>query len=326
MSVPPTPGTSAYREYKPVKGYRGIVQNLRFIAQNPCNASPFIRVAAALPALGEAFLQLMSFGLSDVLIGYAHPKPRRGWRRGSKGQEDRRGVGRDGNKRRLRGEGFPELGNELGKRLPGSQWVRGIQTSPKVWWFWIPVDLIERGMFWWMIADIVKDTTYAWASGIHKYGCDRHVTPPLDDSGYWGVFWTQTANFGILFPRPDMITRETVRNLNPPRTYEAWDFTSSRFREYNAVFHMEGIYDPKQPARDLWWSLQHTDTAGKNHEDDRQTVNLRPNEAYSLTLTGSGLITRRLRVQSANSTAIFSTTSSGYIMMDWSDPFPDPPR
>src|SRR5690625_2438711 len=140
-----------------VNEWKSVPQHIRFIGNNPCGAPLYMYVETALPVIGEAIVELLSFGLSDVAIGYFHPKARRGWSRHHKGERDERRRGRDGEKRVRRGEKFPEIGNEIGKRLPGSETVRGLKVNERAWFFWLPVDMLERGLYWFMIADLTAD-------------------------------------------------------------------------------------------------------------------------------------------------------------------------
>lgn len=200
-------------DYRPKYDFLSQPQNIRFLRMNPCAASPYIYIETALPVAGEALLQLLTFGLSDVLIGYAHPKLNRGWRRTGKGNDDRRELSRDGEKRRLRGKGFPEIGNELGKKLPGSAWIRAAQKSPKFAYFWVPVDIIEHGLFWFMIADIARSSIYNWSSDIFKASCaDRNKKHPTDRSGYFGGQTHKNGNF-IWWPTQQQYDTEyTIHN------------------------------------------------------------------------------------------------------------------
>lgn len=246
-------------DYIPKNDWRSIPQNIRYIASDPCGTDPWIMVALALPAVSEAVLTLVSFGLSDIAIGYTHPAKRYGlikrtrardrFGRGEPAREPReqrplkeeRKPSRDGELRRIRGEGMPEVGNEIGKLLPGSRLIRGLQMNKKAWWFWLPVDLIEHGLYWWMIADIAKDATYHWASDIHKSECNDHQ--PRDNEFTAAMMWSGLSpDFAMECPpHRSLCDRWYTKNMHI-ESYPSNDFT---FGKYGTAYF----------GCDLFWNL-----------------------------------------------------------------------
>jgi hypothetical protein len=192
-------------DYKPRWDFKSQINNIRFLIQNPCAANPYIYLQTLVPVAGELALSWMSFGLSDILIGYTHPKPRRGWRRSSKEEEDRRHTSRDGEKRRLRGKSFPELGNEIGKKLPGSNWLRSRQLNQNAFWFWVPVDFAERGLFHFMVVDLARQGISNWSSDIYKHACEYHGPPP-GPQGWYAAYTYSTLKAVPLTGNPNFQT------------------------------------------------------------------------------------------------------------------------
>lgn len=181
---------------KPVNTYRSTPQNIKFLITNPCAANPYVYFETLGPVLGKAVIELLTFGLSDVLIGYARPKiPRSRLRFGRTIR--RRLFGRDGRKRPIRpGFELPETGNEIGKRLPFAERVQSLTDNKIGHLLWLPVDILERGLYWWMIADITKDSIYEWASDIYKDTCPQPKFLPA-----WATYDAfQTAMFFHGFP------------------------------------------------------------------------------------------------------------------------------
>lgn len=168
---------------KPINSYQAIPQNIRFLISNPCGANPHVYVETLLPVVGKAVITLLTFGLSDIIIGYTRPKIPRGRPRYGK-REPKRGRGRDGRKRPQRPPfGIPETGNEIGKRLPFAQQVQGLTDNKLGHLFWIPVNLAERALWYWLVADLIKDSVYEWSSDIYKESC-----PTLPHVGGWATW------------------------------------------------------------------------------------------------------------------------------------------
>ena len=86
-----------------------------------CEAPWYIYVSTLKPALLAAFITLLTFGWDDVLRGYARPPDRHSRRRsGKRGKGKRRGV-----------RGIPEMGEAMGRHLPGSTAVKGIKRRSR---------------------------------------------------------------------------------------------------------------------------------------------------------------------------------------------------
>jgi hypothetical protein len=127
-------------------------------AANPCDAPLAIWFETFRPAAGKAAVTLLSFGLDDVARGYFRPK----------GVYPRKCIGR---RRRPRSAvGIPELGEEIGKRLPAADAVKSRSFGATEKNLWLMDGLFQRVAFWLMVADIVTDFTFEWASGIYKAG------------------------------------------------------------------------------------------------------------------------------------------------------------
>lgn len=125
--------------------------------ENPCDAPWTLYAELALPAAGEAALNLLAFGLDDIVRGYFRPKGLRTGRHGRKGRKSGR-----------RGGGIPEVGEEIGKRLPGAEQARGRHVSEGVKNLWMVDGVIQRGLFYWMIADVTLDFFATWLSAVQE--------------------------------------------------------------------------------------------------------------------------------------------------------------
>lgn len=128
--------------------------------ENPCRAPWLVYMETALPAAGNLLLSLVSFGMDDVVRGWARPKGIRSSRHGRKGSKGRGGRGGGG--------GIPEIGEEIGKRLPGAEAAKGRHVSDGVKNLWFVDGVIQRGLWHWMVVDLTVDFFYDWSSLINE--------------------------------------------------------------------------------------------------------------------------------------------------------------
>jgi len=170
----------------------------------PCEAPWYIYVETLFPALLEAFITLMLFGWDDVARGYFRPPQKRGSRHRRRGK-----------KRKPRPLRIPEWGEEIGKRLPGSKKARGRKYSQAGLTLWAIDSALQRGLFWWLVADVTIDLAYNWtsllyetewckgtAAGRFSYHTDElNVRPPniffnahynVEDYEFGPPFWLHT--------------------------------------------------------------------------------------------------------------------------------------
>lgn len=155
---------------------------------DPCDAPWYIYIETMLPAALEAFITLITFGWDDVARGYFRPR----------GLNLRRSGKRKGKwaKRRPR---FPELGEELGKRLPGADKMKDRKWSSMGKTLWRIDTVAQRALFWWLVADVTNDFAFNWTSllyethwcrdpdlGRFSYHSDGFTNIPVD---HW---WTAT--------------------------------------------------------------------------------------------------------------------------------------
>lgn len=123
----------------------------------PCEAPWYIYVQALKPAALTAFITLATFGWDDVARGYFRPRGL-GLRRTSK----RKG------KWRKAIPAFPELGEEIGKRLPGADEVKGTKWGVLGNALWRIDTQIQQGLFWWLVADVTIDFAYNFTSVLYE--------------------------------------------------------------------------------------------------------------------------------------------------------------
>lgn len=123
-----------------------------------CEGNLIMYVETLLPALGEFVLGLIDFDWDDVARGFMRPA----------GPASRKTLVFDPRKSKWRWE-IPELGEEIGKRIPGAKFFK----SSRVWGatrvLWVIDGVIQRALYWYMIVDLVSDFFYNWSSGILRH-------------------------------------------------------------------------------------------------------------------------------------------------------------
>lgn len=124
---------------------------------NACEAPWYIYIETMLPAALEAFITLMTFGWDDVIRGYWRPRGLRSRRHGRKGRKGRRFP-------RL----FPEIGEEIGKRLPGAEKVKGRKWKAGGVTLWRIDGVAQRILFWWLVVDVTVDFAFNWTSLLYQ--------------------------------------------------------------------------------------------------------------------------------------------------------------
>lgn len=168
------------------------VQSVVKFFEDPCQAPWSVYFELALPALGEVVIELLSFGLDDVIRGYFRPKGL--YRRGRTGILARR----FGKYARI-----PELGEMIGAHIPGADTIKGRKISSGLRHLWLIDGALQRLLFWWMIVDLLTDFLYNWTSAINKTEfcqgrCSGAVTCPVlpntVPAGVWVTIGADLAN------------------------------------------------------------------------------------------------------------------------------------
>lgn len=129
--------------------------------EDPCRAPWTVYAECALAPLGQLGLALISFGMTDILIGATFPRAALSGRRLGRGK----GRRRQGQTRRV---GIPEFGNVIGARIPGAKAFKGRVISSGARALWIGLGAFERSLFWWMIIDQVTEALYDWTTLVNK--------------------------------------------------------------------------------------------------------------------------------------------------------------
>ncbi len=123
-----------------------------------CEAPWYIYISTLKPAALAAFITLITFGWDDVARGYARPPDRHSRRRSGK----KRGKGRGGPRR------FPEFGEAVGRHLPGSTAVKGVNWPDALKTLWRIDSVVQGVLFALLIADITVDFGVEWTSLLYE--------------------------------------------------------------------------------------------------------------------------------------------------------------
>ena len=152
--------------------------------ESDCRPGWDVYLETLFPAAGELFLALVAFDLDDVLRGYFRPGGGRGF--GGLGRASRR-FPRLTKAQRARGAlrgGIPEMGELLGRNIPGARFFRGRNVGAAERWAWRLDGIAQRGLWWWMVADLGSDFVIHWTTGIlESEECDGSLVAGFTREG-----------------------------------------------------------------------------------------------------------------------------------------------
>lgn len=137
-----------------------------------CEYPWIVYFESALPALGNAILMAVSFGIGDVARGFARPEGLRAERHGRKGSKSEPTGRKRGRPTRFGGPNreralIPELGEMIGSKIPGAKTIKewGQNVPGKV--FIATVDAgLQEGLYYWLILDIIFEDLYESMLGL----------------------------------------------------------------------------------------------------------------------------------------------------------------
>ena len=165
-----------------------------------CNGTWVVFVDTLKPAAGEMAIALLSFGWDDVARGFLRPSGIRARHR--LGRRGRKG----GHRRARRGikifDKIPEIGEWIGKHLPGATIVRGRNVGGFQRWLWTIDGVLQRGVFYWMMVDVISDFGYAWLLGIMRHEACWTVGEGWAQGGPGWISFSAGQDVMIGYPRP----------------------------------------------------------------------------------------------------------------------------
>jgi hypothetical protein len=120
-----------------------------------CQDHALIYLQTLLPAAGEAFLALISFDWDDVARGFLRPY----------GPGGRKSLVFDPRKAKWQWE-IPELGEEIGKRIPGARIIKASRVMNATRFIWVIDGLIQRALYYFLVIDVLTEFLYNWSSAV----------------------------------------------------------------------------------------------------------------------------------------------------------------
>jgi len=205
-----------------LQGFNGIV----YLLENRCEDPWTVYLELAFPALGKAIITLLSFGMDDVIRGYFRPsKGLRGLRHGRKGRKGGRPRG-----------GIPEIGEMIGEKLPGRETFKQRTVSQGVKYLWVIDGIIQRGLWYWLVFDILNTFFYDWASAIFESNAGEDCGP--DRLLAYGASDVSHALFG--WNSPFLTDIQYNEGLN-------WNWISTSLpanKRYTVIFGLDATSGP----------------------------------------------------------------------------------
>ncbi len=122
-----------------------------------CQTDLIVFLSVLLPAAGKFVLGLLDFDWDDVARGMLRP--------------DMGGFGclLFGRGRSKDGWNLPELGDEIGKRIPVAKVFKASRVWEKTRWLWVIDGIIQRAFYYWLLADLISDFIYGVALGTLRH-------------------------------------------------------------------------------------------------------------------------------------------------------------
>jgi hypothetical protein len=213
---------------------------------NPCDAPLTLYIEKLPGALKDPVIMLLSFGFDDVARGALRPK-------GIYGKphlRTRRGP--------LTRPLLPELGEEIGKRIPGAEEIKGRTVTKGEKLLWLGDTLIQRVLYYLLIFDFVTDSAYNLVSAVRADGfclLDGHARAMYQANP---LFW-EPIDFTPLYMLDQTmpqyfrrVDRDESGQLRTPapirfRYFVAWRFRS--FLNHPVVVTVRTEADPPHRQR-----------------------------------------------------------------------------
>lgn len=133
-----------------------------------CNEKWTVLLETALPAAGAALYLFIIPSPREILENYLEPYPSKKGRRGNRRSDakDRR-RSKSGRKRRHFG-GIPDVDSLIANMLPGRDWGAGAGDSTGKQWLFKGINISDRVLWYWLVADAFNRFTTVWTSGMRE--------------------------------------------------------------------------------------------------------------------------------------------------------------
>ena len=187
--------------------HRGPPNMIKTIVENPCDAPWMLYVETLLPAAGKALLTIASFGMDDVVRGAFRPRAKRSSRHRRKGRKGRR----------VRFN-IPEFGNMIGSKIMVVDAFPTRQVSQGVKHLWIVDGVLQKGLWFWLVFDVIDTFLYEWSSLIvQSKFCDARFQQKMNAVGTGGALLGILDWQAMLCPTIKYITSGMTWNVSTGR-------------------------------------------------------------------------------------------------------------
>lgn len=172
------------------RGFFGSLNTIRVLTESTCADKWDILIETALPAAGNALYMLIIPDPDEILENYLQPRGRRGTAKRAKQGFGRRQGTRWGQLRWWQKIGFPDVDQIIADILPGRDFFAGRQAGAPERWIWRGIDILDRGLWYWMLLDLSANFVVEWGSGIME---SRFCTSPM--GALFSGFGSLATNF-----------------------------------------------------------------------------------------------------------------------------------
>jgi hypothetical protein len=124
---------------------------------NPCDAPYIVYIETLLPAALEAFASLEAYDYKQVIRNFSRPRGLRSGRHGRRGRRSGK-----------RGFGIPDINDEIADFFKENADFTPRKISNGVRHLYTFLDLLEKGLFLIMFADLATDFAYRFTSLVHR--------------------------------------------------------------------------------------------------------------------------------------------------------------
>lgn len=171
--------------------FLGSLNRIVTLSQVTCEDRWSVMVTTALPALGKALYVLLVPSPDEILEEYLHPRTRRGQGKHPGKANTQRGRGRTGLDRVLPRAIIPDIDSAIAQLIPGREIFAGRTAGGLEKWIWTGIDVIDRGLWYWLLLDIGENFVHYWASNIME---SRFCTNPA--VAYFRGTFSRTQSIG----------------------------------------------------------------------------------------------------------------------------------
>lgn len=185
--------------------WKGSVNAIEELREFDCGGQWTVYLRTALPAVGEALWLLLIPALDEILEEYLNPKSGRGGsRRGRRSRRQWR-AGNRGQRRLFFSNFIPDMDEEIARRIPGGERIRGRRIGPGEWLFFTGIDALDRVFWHWLVWEASQTFLTEWASELQESEqCKKAEQRFFNGGGNMSFvnvsdgFWNERTDWSIL--------------------------------------------------------------------------------------------------------------------------------